>query len=198
MKLRQCTLGLLLAALCLLSACGGGNTPARTAAQSAPATKAAPPAQSVEETATSAEPAKPTGKPLFTGDFAAQADKVNALEEDADSAIQEMQVGLATITLGRFHTNHAAESYLDEYGGGAFEINEEIVLSEDLEGTHYRWHSGSNEDSTVLDAVVAEASGYSILFLCRDPLDAFEGTSELGPDRAAVDGWVKSLTLTYQ
>lgn len=169
MKKNSLCIGLLIAMFCLLTACGG-----KQAAESS---------------------AQPAGKPLFTGDFVANADQTEPLEEEGDSALQTMQVGLATITLGRFHTNHAAEAYMDEYGGGTFEIHEGLELADEIQATHYRWRTGSNEDSAVVDAVVAEADGYSLLFLCHDSLDAFEGDAEFGPDKATVESWVNNLTV---
>ena len=172
--LRRISIGALLAALLLtLTACGGSGAAEDGAASSVPA-----------------------GKPLFTGDFVTAADQVDPPEEEGESAHQTMQVGMATITLGRFPTNHAAEAYLDNYhDGGSFELHEGVELPGGEEGNHYRWRSGSNEDSTVNDAVIAEADGYSLLFLCRDSLDAFEGDAESGPDKATVEGWVRGLTV---
>ena len=172
-KVKRNSIGALTAALLLLFSACGGTGDAQDAASSAPA-----------------------GKPLFTGAFLTDADRVEPLEEEGESAQQTVQTGTATILLGRFHTNHAAEACMDDYyDGRPFEIHEGIELPGGEEGTHYRWRSGSNEDSTVIDAVVAEADGYSLLFLCRDSLDAFEGDAESGPDRATVDSWVSGLTV---
>lgn len=141
--------------------------------------------------------AKKSGKPILTGSFVKEADHTDAPETSDDSYLQSMQVGLATITLGRFGTNHAAEAYLDQYCDGEFDVTEQVELS-DTRGTHYRWHYGDNEDSAVMDAVIAEADGCCLLFFCNDPVDAFEGDREEGPDQAKVDGWIKELSVTHQ
>ena len=188
MKLRYTAVSLLLALLCLLAACGKGAGQASQASQSAAMTMTALPVQ---------RSAKNKGKPFFTGKFVAQADKVNAVTDSGDSAIQKMKVGRADITLGRFQTNHGVEAYLDQYGGGDFEINRSINLPGDIDGTHYRWRSGSKTKQTVVDAVVAEANGYCLMFLCRDSLDAFRGADKRGPNEAAVNGWIKNLTVKY-
>lgn len=186
MKLRYTTISLFLALLCLLTACGKGIKRNMDSSISAPITMSVMPTQ---------KSAKSKRKPLFTGKFVAQADKVNKLVDKGDSAIQKMQVSQATITLGRFQTNHAVEAYLDEYGGGNLEISKAITLPGDIDGTHYRWKNSSNKNKTVMDAVVAESNGYSLLFLCNDPLDAFTGKDKLGPNEATVNGWVKNLTV---
>ena len=85
---------------------------------------------------------------------------------------------------------------MDEYHPDEFEVTEKITVVGGT-GTHYRWRTGSNEDSTVVDAVVAEAEGYSLLFLCCVPQDAYEDdNSEIGPSQATVESWISSLTVT--
>ena len=140
---------------------------------------------------------KEQGKPILTGSFVKEAERTDTPESSEDSYLQTMQVGLATITLGRFGTNHAAEAYLDRYYGGDFDVTERVELP-GAEGTHYRWRYGSNEDSAVMDAVIAEADGCCLLFFCSDPVDAFEGDREEGPDQAKVDGWLRELSVTHQ
>ena len=192
MKMRHSVIALLLALSCLLSACGAGGGGSQAASQSDSMTRAAV----TEQAATKA--AKRKGKPLFSGKFVSQADQVGPLEKYGKTAYQELQVGKATITLGRFETRHALDSHLDGYSGSDFEVNEEITLSGDIEGTHYRWRCGSKKKKYVMDAVVAEAKGYCILFLCQDPVDAFKGKDKQGPKKATVNKWVKTLTVKYQ
>lgn len=139
---------------------------------------------------------KQEGKPLFTGSFAEGVTPTSDGDPDADSYIQTMQVDGATVVLGRFPTNHSTEAYMDEYNPDEFDVTEKITVAGST-GTHYRWRTGSNEDSTVVDAVVAEADGYSLLFLSRVPQDAYgDDNSEIGPSQATVESWINSLTVT--
>lgn len=225
MKQKLLEIGVLIAALCLTTACSAGTGPAAgsqpetSVTSSAPADQSAAPqetepassadASAPADSSVPAEPVTPDssasvqdpeekqeGKPLFTGSFAAGVTPTSDGDPDADSYIQTMQVGGATVVLGRFPTNHSTEAYMDEYNPDEFDVTEKITVAGST-GTHYRWRTGSNEDSTVVDAVVAEADGYSLLFLSRVPQDAYEDdNSEIGPSQATVESWINSLTVT--
>lgn len=80
-----------------------------------------------------------------------EADRRDTPETGGDSYLQTMTVDSATVTLGRFSTRHSTEAYLDQYGADEFEILETVTVSGNR-GTHYRWRTGSNEDSAVVDA----------------------------------------------
>ena len=55
--------------------------------------------------------------------------------------------------------------------------------------------AGSNEDSSVTDAVVTEANGKSLLFLVTNSADAAAGYNDAGPVQEAVDSWMSSLMV---
>lgn len=232
MKQKLLGIGVLIAALCLMTACstGGGagsaagsqpdsstpqastsapadqSTPSQepdtSADASAPADGSAPADASAEpETPDSSAPAqepeeKQEGKPLFTGSFAEGANPTSLGDPNEDSYIQSMEVEGATITLGRFSTNHSTEAYMDEYyNPSEFEVTEPVTVSGNS-GTHYRWKTGG-EESTVVDAVVVEADGYSLLFLSCVPQAAYEGMlSTTTPNQETVEGWIASLTVS--
>ena len=227
MKQKLFGISVLIAALCLTTACSAGagtgssagSQPDSSVTSSAPADQSAAPqetepassadASAPADSSVPAEPATPDssapvqepeekqeGKPLFTGSFAEGVTPTSDGDPDADSYIQTLQVDGATVVLGRFPTNHSAEAYMDEYNPDEFDVTEKITVAGST-GTHYRWRTGSNEDSTVVDAVVAEADGYSLLFLSRVPQDAYEDdNSEIGPSQATVESWINSLTVT--
>ncbi len=228
MKKKLFGIGFLAVALCLMTACsngtkeaGSGSQPAASsgAISSAPADQSAAvtspktepdasvsaPSDSPEPKDTPARSAKvnpqsnsqSTGKPLLTGSFESIVDKNEDPITDGDGYIQTMIANSGTIVIGRFATSHATEAYMDQYSPDEFDVTERVTVDGNR-GTHYRWKTGSNEDSAVVDAVVTEADGYSLLFLCYVPQDAFEGKTDLGPTQKDVEAWIASLTVTAE
>ena len=236
MKQKLLGIGVLIATLCLMTACstGGGAgsatgsqpdsiTSSSAASSSAPADQSAAPqetqpASSADASGTAdgstpdaslAEPETPDssadgqtsensqGKPMLTGSFAEGANPTSLGDPNEDSYIQSMEVEGAAIVLGRFSTNHSTEAYLDEYyNPNEFEVTEQVTVSGNS-GTHYRWKTGG-EESAVVDAVVVEADGYSLLFLSRVPQDVYEGlsSSQPGPTQETVESWIAGLAVS--
>lgn len=195
---------------CLLAGCSqpqtaASNAPAPAADSSAPAQEpdasasapaAEPDASTPEQTPDASAEPQPTaqGKPMLSGDFLSQAQAVPSDQEN----IQTYQYNAATIVLGRFDTNHAAEAFMNEsYEVGDFDVHEECTVA-GTTGTHYRWKCGENEDSSVVDAVVTSSGEYSLLFLVHNSQDAAEDPEGIGPAQTEVDGWIDSLTLAEQ
>lgn len=172
------------------------SAPEQTPDASASTPAAEPDASAPQQTSDASTAAQPTaqGKPMLSGAFLSQA---QAMPSDQEN-IQTYQYNAATIVLGRFDTNHAAEAFLNEsYEVGDFDVHEECTVA-GTTGTHYRWKCGGNEDSSVVDAVVTSSGEYSLLFLVHNSQDAAEGMSDIGPTQTEVDGWIDSLTLAEQ
>lgn len=229
MKQKLLGISVLIATLCLMTACstggGAGSAAGSQPDQTAPQTSAGAPANQENEPASSADVSAPAdgsapaastgkpeepdssapsqasensqGKPLFTGSFAEGANPTSLGDPSEDSYIQSMEVDGATVALGRFSTNHGTEAFMDEYNPSEFDVTEKTTVS-GHKGTHYRWKTDGDEGSTVVDAVVAEADGYSLLFLSCVPQDVYEGlsSSQAGPTQATVESWMDSLTVT--
>lgn len=184
--------------LCLMTGCTVGTSapagseaqPEASASQSAlqPSQPVVEPAGSTEGTPTEGKTEKP---PMLTGAFLADADS----EKTEQDGVKTYQIGCATVVTGRFGTSHATEAYMDQFdANGDFDIHEECTVAGNS-ATHYRWKCGENEDASVVDAVVTEANGYSLLFLVKNSQDAAEGFNEAGPPQEAVESWIASLTL---
>ena len=152
--------------LCLLMGCSqntpvASSTPAPAASASVPQTE---PTQSEPEQAdasastsenlpdekTAANQVSKTG--FLTGAFLNDAEQSEDNQNSEDELIY--QIGCATIVSARFETRHGAEAFMDEYANGADISEPKDVTVAGRAGTQYHWAAGSNEDSSVTDAVV--------------------------------------------
>lgn len=195
--------------LCLLMGCSqntpaASSTPAPAASASVPQTE---PTQSEPEQAdasasastsenlpdekTAANQVSKTG--FLTGAFLNDAEQSEDNQNSEDELIY--QIGCATIVSARFETRHGAEAFMDEYANGADISEPKDVTVAGRAGTQYHWAAGSNEDSSVTDAVVTEANGKSLLFLVTNSADAAAGYNDAGPVQEAVDSWMSSLMV---
>lgn len=138
---------------------------------------------------------KTEGKPMLTGSFASDAKLADESTDGDDGKIQTWNADNATIITARFATSHATEAYMDQYSGGDFDVVEKVTVA-GTKGTHYRWKTGDNEDKAVVDAVVTESGGYSLLFLTKESEDTFKGMTDAGPTEKVVEAWIASLTVT--
>ena len=105
------------------------------------------------------------------------------------------QIGCATIISARFSTRHGTDAFLDQYAAGSDTGEPQDIDVSGAPGTRYHWESGSNEDASVIDAVVTEANGASLLFLVKNTKDAATGNNDAGPVQEAVDSWMSSLMV---
>ena len=202
--------------LCLLVGCSqntpvASSTPAPAASASVPQTE---PTQSEPEQAdasTSASASTPDASTsenlpdektaanqvsktgFLTGAFLNDAEQPEDNQNSEDELIY--QIGCATIVSARFETRHGAEAFMDEYANGADISEPKDVTVAGRAGTQYHWAAGSNEDSSVTDAVVTEANGKSLLFLVTNSADAAAGYNDAGPVQEAVDSWMSSLMV---
>lgn len=202
--------------LCLLVGCSqntpvASSTPAPAASASVPSTE---PTQSEPEQAdasTSASASTPDASTsenlpdektaanqvsktgFLTGAFLNDAEQPEDNQNSEDELIY--QIGCATIVSARFETRHGAEAFMDEYANGADISEPKDVTVAGRAGTQYHWAAGSNEDSSVTDAVVTEANGKSLLFLVTNSADAAAGYNDAGPVQEAVDSWMSSLMV---
>lgn len=193
--------------LCLLAGCDqttATSTPAPAASSSAPAQEPDASASTPAEPDTSVqEPTEPDASqtenppeetpdaPMLYGDFLTDAQEVQSQQEN----VKNYQIGAATVVLGRFETKHATEAFMQEYYDvGAFDVMEECTVAGST-GTHYRWKCGEDVDASVVDAVVTSAGENSLLFLVKNNQNTAEGSTDVGPTQAEVDGWISSLTL---
>lgn len=147
--------------------------------------------------ASAQEPTETNGKPLLTGSFASTVKIKEKPQTDGDSYVLHMTADSGTIVIARFATNHATEALMDDYAPGDVEVIGEVTVDGNR-GTHYGWTSGSKKDAMVVNAVVTEADGYSLLFLCQAPKDAYEGKTDLGPTEKQVNEWIDSLSVTKE
>lgn len=197
--------------LCLLVGCSNNSpaansAPASAASASAPQSEpaqsdAAQPAASASDASDSSEnlPDEKTAanqvsqKGFLTGAFLNDAQR--AKDEEGSEDQITYQIGCATVISARFGTRHATEAFMDEYAAGSDVGEPQDVDVAGTPGTRYHWESGANEDASVIDAVVAEANGSSLLFLVQNTKDAATGNNDAGPVQEAVDSWMTSLMV---
>lgn len=200
--------------LCLLVGCSqnapvASSTPAPAASASVPQTEptqsepdqsdasasasaaAASTSENLPDEKTAANQISKTG--FLTGAFLNDAEPSEDNQNSEDELIY--QIGCATIVSARFETRHGAEAFMDEYASGADISEPKDVTVAGRAGTQYHWAAGSNEDSSVTDAVVTEANGKSLLFLVTNSADAAAGYNDAGPVQEAVDSWMSSLMV---
>lgn len=203
--------------LCLLVGCSqntpaASSTPAPAASASVPQTEptqsepdqsepdqsdasastaAASTSENLPDEKTAANQISKTG--FLTGAFLNDAEPSEDNQNSEDELIY--QIGCATIVSARFETRHGAEAFMDEYANGADISEPKDVTVAGRAGTQYHWAAGSNEDSSVTDAVVTEANGKSLLFLVTNSADAAAGYNDAGPVQEAVDSWMSSLMV---
>lgn len=203
---------LALSMLCLLVGCSN-NSPAADSAPAPAASASAPQSEPVQP-----EPAQPDAsasasdgdasenlpdektaanqvsqKGFLTGAFLNDAQR--AKDEEGSEDQITYQIGCATVISARFGTRHATEAFMDEYAAGSDVGEPQDVDVAGTPGTRYHWESGENEDASVIDAVVAEANGSSLLFLVKNTKDAAAGNNDAGPVQEAVDSWMTSLMV---
>ena len=199
--------------LCLLMGCSqntpaASSTPAPAASASVPQTEptqsepeqadasasaaAASTSENLPDEKTAANQVSKTGF-LLTGAFLNDAEQSEDNQNSEDELIY--QIGCATIVSARFETRHGAEAFMDEYANGADISEPKDVTVAGRAGTQYHWAAGSNEDSSVTDAVVTEANGKSLIFLVTNSADAAAGYNDAGPVQEAVDSWMSSLMV---
>lgn len=241
MRKKLLGVGLLAAALCLMTACSSGTARAGSASASLPpategyssavssgsaqtSTSAVTPPKAESSAAgsgadaaskpsakgtpnkskTAAAPkpkvkvqqnTKTAGKPMLTGSFASDAKLTDESSGSDGSKIQTWTAGDATMITARFLTSHATEAFMDQYSGDDFDVVEKVSVA-NTKGTHYRWKIGDNEDKSVVDAVVTESGGYSLLFLTKESEDTFKGMTVDGPTEKTVNAWITSLAIT--
>ena len=192
--------------LCLLVGCSqntpvASSTPAPAASASVPQTEptqsepdqsdasasaaAASTSENLPDEKTAANQISKTG--FLTGAFLNDAEPSEDNQNSEDELIY--QIGCATIVSAR------AEAFMDEYANGADISEPKDVTVAGRAGTQYHWAAGSNEDSSVTDAVVTEANGKSLLFLVTNSADAAAGYNDAGPVQEAVDSWMSSLMV---
>ena len=195
--------------LCLLMGCSqntpaASSTPAPAASASVPQTEptqsepeqadaaaAASTSENLPDEKTASNQVSKTG--FLTGAFLNDAEQSEDNQNSEDELIY--QIGCATIVSARFETRHGAEAFMDEYANGADISEPKDVTVAGRAGTQYHWAAGSNEDSSVTDAVVTEANGKSLLFLVTNSADAAAGYNDAGPVQEAVDSWMSSLMV---
>lgn len=198
--------------LCLLVGCSqntpaASSTPAPAASASTPQAEPAQPepaqpdasasnadastSENLPDEKTAANQVSKTG--FLTGAFLNDAEQPEDNQNSEDELIY--QIGCATIVSARFETRHGAEAFMDEYANGADISEPKDVTVAGRAGTQYHWTAGSNEDSSVTDAVVTEANGKSLLFLVTNSADAAAGYNDAGPVQEAVDSWMSSLMV---
>ena len=199
--------------LCLLVGCSqntpvASSTPAPAASASVPQTEPTQSEPDQSDASTSASASTPDASTsenlpdektaanqisktgFLTGAFLNDAEQPEDNQNSEDELIY--QIGCATIVSARFETRHGAEAFMDEYANGADISEPKDVTVAGRAGTQYHWTAGSNEDSSVTDAVVTEANGKSLLFLVTNSADAAAGYNDAGPVQEAVDSWMSS------
>ena len=202
--------------LCLLVGCSqntpvASSTPAPAASASVPQTEPTQSEPDQSDASTSASASTPDASTsenlpdektaanqisktgFLTGAFLNDAEQPEDNQNSEDELIY--QIGCATIVSARFETRHGAEAFMDEYANGADISEPKDVTVAGRAGTQYHWTAGSNEDSSVTDAVVTEANGKSLLFLVTNSADAAAGYNDAGPVQEAVDSWMSSLMV---
>lgn len=202
--------------LCLLVGCSqntpvASSTPAPAASTSDPQTEPTQSEPDQSDASTSASASTPDASTsenlpdektaanqvsktgFLTGAFLNDAEQPEDNQNSEDELIY--QIGCATIVSARFETRHGAEAFMDEYANGADISEPKDVTVAGRAGTQYHWAAGSNEDSSVTDAVVTEANGKSLLFLVTNSADAAAGYNDAGPVQEAVDSWMSSLMV---
>lgn len=202
--------------LCLLVGCSqntpvASSTPAPAASASVPQTEPTQSEPDQSDASTSASASTPDASTsenlpdektaanqvsktgFLTGAFLNDAEQPEDNQNSEDELIY--QIGCATIVSARFETRHGAEAFMDEYANGADISEPKDVTVAGRAGTQYHWAAGSNEDSSVTDAVVTEANGKSLLFLVTNSADAAAGYNDAGPVQEAVDSWMSSLMV---
>lgn len=202
--------------LCLLVGCSqntpvASSTPAPAASTSDPQTEPTQSEPDQSDASTSASASTPDASTsenlpdektaanqvsktgFLTGAFLNDAEQPEDNQNSEDELIY--QIGCATIVSARFETRHGAEAFMDEYANGADISEPKDVTVAGRAGTQYHWTAGSNEDSSVTDAVVTEANGKSLLFLVTNSADAAAGYNDAGPVQEAVDSWMSSLMV---
>ena len=199
--------------LCLLVGCSNttpaASTPAPAASASTPQAEPAQPEPAQSDASTSAADAStsenlPDEKTaanqvsrtgLLTGAFLTDAER--AKDNEGASANDQLTyvIGAATIISARFETRHGTEAFMDEYAAGSDVGEPQDIDVAGTTGTRYHWETGSNEDTSVIDAVVTEANGASLLFLVKNSKDAAAGYTDAGPVQEAVDSWMSSLMV---
>ena len=201
--------------LCLLVGCSqntstaASSTPAPAASTSTPQSEPAQPEPAQSDASTSAADAStsenlPDEKTaanqvsrtgLLTGAFLNDAKQVKDDEGTGANDQLTYVIGNATIISARFETRHGTEAFLDEYAAGSDIGEPQGIDVAGTIGTRYHWETGSDEDASVIDAVVTEANGASLLFLVRNSKDASAGNTDAGPVQEAVDSWMSSLMV---
>ena len=199
--------------LCLLVGCSqntpaASSTPAPAASASVPQTEptqsepdqadasasaaAASTSENLPDEKTAANQVSRTG--LLTGAFLNDAERAKDNEGAGASDQLTYVIGSAIIS-ARFETRHGTEAFMDEYAAGSDIGEPQDIDVAGTTGTRYHWETGSNEDTSVIDAVVTEANGASLLFLVKNSKDAAAGYTDAGPVQEAVDSWMSSLMV---
>ena len=202
--------------LCLLVGCSqntpaASSTPAPAASASTPQAEPAQPepaqpdasasastpdastSENLPDEKTAANQVSRTG--LLTGAFLNDAERAKDNEGASASDQLTYVIGAATIISARFETRHGTEAFMDEYAAGSDVGEPQDIDVAGTTGTRYHWETGSNEDASVIDAVVTEANGASLLFLVKNSKDAAAGYTDAGPVQEAVDSWLSSLMV---
>lgn len=200
--------------LCLLVGCSqntpaASSTPAPAASASTPQAEPAQPepaqpdasasnadastSENLPDEKTAANQVSRTG--LLTGAFLNDAERAKDNEGAGASDQLTYVIGAATIISARFETRHGTEAFMDEYAAGSDIGEPQDIDVAGTTGTRYHWETGSNEDTSVIDAVVTEANGTSLLFLVKNSKDAAAGYTDAGPVQEAVDSWMSSLMV---
>lgn len=200
--------------LCLLVGCSqntptASSTPAPAASASTPQAEPAQPepaqpdasasnadastSENLPDEKTAANQVSRTG--LLTGAFLNDAERAKDNEGASASDQLTYVIGSATIISARFETRHGTEAFMDEYAAGSDIGEPQDIDVAGTTGTRYHWETGSNEDTSVIDAVVTEANGASLLFLVKNSKDAAAGYTDAGPVQEAVDSWMSSLMV---
>lgn len=200
--------------LCLLVGCSqntptASSTPAPAASASTPQAEPAQPepaqpdasasnadastSENLPDEKTAANQVSRTG--LLTGAFLNDAERAKDNEGASASDRLTYVIGSATIISARFETRHGTEAFMDEYAAGSDIGEPQDIDVAGTTGTRYHWETGSNEDTSVIDAVVTEANGASLLFLVKNSKDAAAGYTDAGPVQEAVDSWMSSLMV---
>ena len=200
--------------LCLLVGCSqntpaASSTPAPAASASTPQAEPTQPepaqpdasasnadastSEDLPDEKTAANQVSRTG--LLTGAFLNDAERAKDNEGASASDQLTYVIGAATIISARFETRHGTEAFMDEYAAGSDIGEPQDIDVAGTTGTRYHWETGSNEDTSVIDAVVTEANGASLLFLVKNSKDAAAGYTDAGPVQEAVDSWMSSLMV---